>query len=280
LLAQTISFRERAGAWTVRGSVSPSAAGGIDLEFSLLDARGAPPDAPVDTAVALTMQEHAMPPVAVRPLQLGRGSYRARVALPMAGRWQLAIRLPGGTVTTELSTRRSSAPAGSVAWGRILPGLLSLLLGASCVLLIMRREMRPVWRWPAVGVGLAAMVTGLALGVRVLTAGAPTTAVSDRPNPVAPTAASIAAGERVYRQYCQSCHGVVGAGDGPAAFALRPRPADLRVHMAAGHTDGQLYYWISEGFQGTAMPAFKDTLSDEERWNAVNFIRTFALRDR
>jgi putative copper resistance protein D len=50
--------------------------------------------------------------------------------------------------------------------------------------------------------------------------------------------------------------------------------------MAAGHTDGQLYYWISEGFQGTAMPAFKDTLSDEERWNAVNFIRTFALRDR
>lgn len=32
-----------------------------------------------------------------------------------------------------------------------------------------------------------------------------------------------------------------GRGDGPLAASLRPRPADFRVHMAAGHTDGELF---------------------------------------
>jgi len=48
--------------------------------------------------------------------------------------------------------------------------------------------------------------------------------------------------------------------------------------MAAGHTDGQLFYWVSYGVQGTAMPAFKDSLSEEERWNVINYLRTFASR--
>jgi mono/diheme cytochrome c family protein len=280
VLAQAVSFRERAGPWTLRGSLSPTPAGGFDLEFSVLDARGSPPDAPLDVAVALTMPDHAMPPVAVDLSPLGRGSYRARVMLPMSGRWQMTLRLAGITVTTELMARGSVAVTGVVAWGRILPGLLTLFVGAAFVLLILQREARSAWRWSAVAGGLAVMVGGLALSVRVLTAAAPTAGFIDRPNPVAASPASIAAGQRVYRQHCQTCHGVLGAGDGPAAFALRPRPADLRVHMAAGHTDGQLYYWISEGFQGTAMPAFRGTLSDEERWNVVNFIRTFALTDR
>ena len=46
--------------------------------------------------------------------------------------------------------------------------------------------------------------------------------------------------------------------------------------MAAGHSDGQLFYWLSYGFSGTAMPAWKDQLTDEERWDAINYIRTFA----
>jgi mono/diheme cytochrome c family protein len=221
-----------------------------------------------------------MAPVTVRPSEVGRGSYRARVVLPMAGRWQLTIRVAGVSVATELSVRGSSAPAPGVAWARVLPGLIAFVVGASFVLLIMQRDVRPAWRWSAAGSGFALMVAGLALSARVLTAAAPFTGTIDRPNPVPPTEASIAAGERVYRRHCQACHGVIGAGDGPASFALRPRPADLRVHLAAGHTDGQLHYWISEGFPGTAMPAFKGALSDGERWNVVNFIRTFALTDR
>jgi mono/diheme cytochrome c family protein len=102
----------------------------------------------------------------------------------------------------------------------------------------------------------------------------------DRPNPIPATTASLAAGERIYRQHCEVCHGVIGAGDGPAAESLRPRPVDLRVHVAAGHSDGFFFYWISEGFRGTAMPPFKHRLSVDERWHVVNFIRTFAITDR
>jgi mono/diheme cytochrome c family protein len=35
------------------------------------------------------------------------------------------------------------------------------------------------------------------------------------------------AGADLYRRYCASCHGPNGAGDGPAAKWLEPRPADL-----------------------------------------------------
>jgi mono/diheme cytochrome c family protein len=42
------------------------------------------------------------------------------------------------------------------------------------------------------------------------------------------------------------------------------------------HTDAQLYEWITNGFPGTRMPAFKSTLSDTDRWHLVNFIRTLA----
>lgn len=34
-------------------------------------------------------------------------------------------------------------------------------------------------------------------------------------------------GRILYLTYCQSCHGVAGRGDGPAAAALREPPADL-----------------------------------------------------
>jgi mono/diheme cytochrome c family protein len=34
-------------------------------------------------------------------------------------------------------------------------------------------------------------------------------------------------GEVLYVRFCASCHGVTGRGDGPAAEALSPRPADL-----------------------------------------------------
>jgi hypothetical protein len=46
--------------------------------------------------------------------------------------------------------------------------------------------------------------------------------------------------------------------------------------MAAGHTDAQLFDWLSNGVPGTAMAAFKDALSVEDRWHLINYIRTFA----
>jgi putative copper export protein/mono/diheme cytochrome c family protein len=99
-------------------------------------------------------------------------------------------------------------------------------------------------------------------------------------NPVPPVAASIDAGRALYQTNCAPCHGISGKGDGPAGRALNPAPADLIQHAVPGvHTDGQLFDWITNGFPGSAMPAFKDLLTDQQRWDLVNFMRTLAKAD-
>jgi copper transport protein len=95
-------------------------------------------------------------------------------------------------------------------------------------------------------------------------------------NPFPPDTASIARGRELYEQQCVTCHGLSGRGDGPLAASLRPRPADFRVHMAAGHTDGELFTWLSKGVPGTAMPPFEAQISETDRWHLVNYIRGFA----
>ncbi len=216
-VARVVTFEQRAGRWTLQGTVTPNLPAGLDLTFAV---RGAAGDSPPETfrpQAVLTMLDHPMPPIPVPVAGTGQGIFRGRVLLPMAGLWQMAIRVPDGAVQVVIHAQTQAAN------------------------------------------------------------GAPMRELS---NPIAPTAASIAKGEAMYRMDCQACHGVTGAGDGPAAGTLDPRPVDLRIHMAAGHTDSQIFDWISEGFPGAAMPAFKDRLPEEDRWHIVNFLRTLALTDR
>jgi copper transport protein len=98
--------------------------------------------------------------------------------------------------------------------------------------------------------------------------------VADIRDPVAPDQRSLAAGLGVYTTNCETCHGESGRGDGPSGLRLVPRPADLRVHTAPGvHSDGALFYWVSYGFPGSAMPAWKDVLTEEQRWDVINYAR-------
>lgn len=94
-----------------------------------------------------------------------------------------------------------------------------------------------------------------------------------RPNPVPTTPESIAAGKRLYARYCAACHGKEGAGDGPEAPNLEPRPAVFAdAGMMAHERDGGLFWKIGEGRR--LMPPWKDTLAERDRWNLVNFLRT------
>ena len=48
------------------------------------------------------------------------------------------------------------------------------------------------------------------------------------PNPNEPLIYSVK-GPMLYKNYCASCHGLQGKGDGPAASALKSKPADLTI---------------------------------------------------
>ena len=95
-------------------------------------------------------------------------------------------------------------------------------------------------------------------------------------NPVTADQKSIAAGKAIYWQQCLACHGNRGQGNGPAAIALVRPPADLSMPMMWEHSDGALFWKITEG--RPPMPSFEKLLTDDDRWQIVNYIRTLAAR--
>lgn len=70
---------------------------------------------------------------------------------------------------------------------------------------------------------------------------------------------------------CASCHGAGGKGDGPASASLPAKPADWTSEAVQKQSDGELFWKISNG-RGP-MPPWKH-LSDEDRWELVNYIRS------
>jgi mono/diheme cytochrome c family protein len=94
-------------------------------------------------------------------------------------------------------------------------------------------------------------------------------------NPAPVTEEGLAAARNLYLENCATCHGEKGKGDGPQAALYSVKPADFTNAQAMGKmTDGEIFYKISEG-RGP-MPPFKKFLSEENRWQLVNFLRTFA----
>jgi len=151
-------------------------------------------------------------------------------------------------------------------------GVLLLLTGVLCGLIALAVKARPALRF---GTGIPLSLLMLGLGIFFLAR--PTPIEIERINPIPPDITSVAAGQALYSTNCAACHGQTGKGDGPVGVTLNPRPADLTQHAILGiHTDAQLFEWITNGFPGSRMPAFKSALSDTDRWNLVNFIRTLA----
>jgi mono/diheme cytochrome c family protein len=96
-------------------------------------------------------------------------------------------------------------------------------------------------------------------------------------NPVPPTDDSIRMGMTNYSTHCQSCHGERGDGKGERAEKLSIAPSDFTDAHAMGQlTDGELFWKISHGRR--PMPAFKNKLTEQERWQLVDYIRTLAGR--
>ncbi len=101
------------------------------------------------------------------------------------------------------------------------------------------------------------------------------TTIAQIGNPVPPSNESIEAGADTYRKFCSFCHGEGGTGEpvfkqeGKGAF----QPADLRKWQDL--SDGELFHLITNGVNETEMLPLAGMLTERERWDMINFIRTF-----
>lgn len=86
----------------------------------------------------------------------------------------------------------------------------------------------------------------------------------------------MAEGKVVYETNCAGCHGVSGDGMGPAAAALVPKPRNfVQWKMKYGDDDASVNKSVENGIKGTAMPAWKDTLSADQIKSVVVYIKHF-----
>ena len=135
-----------------------------------------------------------------------------------------------------------------------------------------------LWLARSFGVGLALGMCVFGIGrlaAQDATAPPPWVAPDDAKkvkNPVPATPETLAAAEMLFQDNCVLCHGEKGVGDGPGAKTIKVKPANFTdPKLQASETDGGLFWKMSNG-RGP-MPAWKDELTDKERWELVNYIR-------
>jgi len=92
-------------------------------------------------------------------------------------------------------------------------------------------------------------------------------------NPLPADKKTIEQGDKVAKVNCVSCHGPLGKGNGPAAVALNPKPADWTSKRVQDMSDGEIFWKITTG-RG-AMPSWRH-VPENDRWAIVRFVRTLA----
>lgn len=216
----------------------------------------------------------------------GNGRFTGQSSdLAVAGRWQgeVIVRRPGhddvrstyGFSVTPTGPQTLQAPQPQVGWP-FYAALLVAIVGAFAIVRGLRLRRIDLLRAAVLavcGVGLISSGGYFAFqNVQQAQAQAASQALGQL-HPATPQ--SIADGAAVFRQNCAICHGLDARGDGPMAASLNPRPSDLVLHVPL-HPDADLENWIANGFPGSAMPAFKAKLTDQQRWDVLNYLKTIA----
>lgn len=95
-------------------------------------------------------------------------------------------------------------------------------------------------------------------------------------NPIKFSDAAIKEAKKIYKETCGPCHGDKGKGDGIAAAACNPKPADHSSEVVQKESDGALFWKMSTG--RNAMTPYKDVFTEEQRWKLVLYIRTLSAK--
>lgn len=271
-------------------SIEPNLVGLNRYEVSLREAGGSPPVDPV-IAVRLhfTFEDPEVGPLIVSAERERDDRFTLEGAFfGLAGEWSVAVevdRQASDDVINSVSTTVEKRFTSVLPFGQASPGPLALpitqfdwngviIIWAAVAAGLLIAFRGPLWRGVSVDAAYAALFGAVALMFATFVllwsvGGAPG---RTQQNPVGRTPLSVDIGATLFAANCVQCHGVEGLGDGPLAGTLTVPPATFRVHVPF-HPDGVLFAWISDGIPGTGMPAWKGRLSEQDRWDLVNFLR-------
>ena len=96
-------------------------------------------------------------------------------------------------------------------------------------------------------------------------------------------------GKATYDKRCTWCHGAEGDGAGAAKDLLNPPPRDFtsgnyKIKSSAFEdmvpSDDDVFRMIRDGMPGTAMPGWSDLLSEQDMWDLVAYVKSFAQYDK
>ena len=214
---------------------------------------------------------------------------------PAAGSWKLGVMVQRTgepevstvfalSVVTVLPPERVPAPPNGIGvppplallWAILPTGLAGGAVTVALLLTAVGFGLRKGRRVEILRAGLLllAVASGLAVGARTMVdfANAPSAASAAAVNPIPPDAASSERGRRLYLANCSSCHGAQGQGDGPTAGGMLPGPGNLR-DIVPGLSNGTLAFRMEAGEVGTQMPSFAGVLTEDDRWDLVNYLR-------
>jgi len=96
-------------------------------------------------------------------------------------------------------------------------------------------------------------------------------------------------GKVIYEKRCVWCHGAQGDGAGASKDFLNPPPRDFTsgnykikssVFDDMVPSDDDVFRMIRDGMSGTAMPGWADVLGEQDMWDLVAYVKSFAQYDK
>jgi len=208
--------------------------------------------------------------------------------------------LAGVLAAVQLTLEAAAATDPFTPLTQVLPSLLGSGYGGLSAAVAVMGLAAAVWLWRRTRTSASIVLAGVLLAISgassITSTGAVTAAASSgdlamsttlavprstltTPNPYASDSRSAVRGQAIYQQYCLSCHGLNGDGNGPAVAGLRIRPPTFRnpQHFLAPGMDGA-HFWVIQHGDGVAggMPAWDGTLTPQQMWDAVDYIKSIA----
>ena len=278
-VAESLTFSDTAEGADITLEVIPGQVGPNTIRITLRDVFGNPITNATDVRARLSYLDADLGETEVSAVPTGDGEFTLSDRLiGIDGAWEVALTAQRPDAFDARTAFRfetsggggASAIAPSKDTAYIMLGAIFGVLGLMFLVSALR------FGGFQTRAGAAAMSLGVlgVIGAAALMAGVlgSEEGIPER-NPIPATSESIASGLALYDAYCQTCHGTEGLGDGPASAGLNPPVANLVVHVPL-HPDRALFGFIHDGIPEAAMPAMGGTLSDEEVWHIVNYIRT------